>query len=84
MMLPAGTRVLSDPATGRGTLITPDGKVWRLNMAATVAFSTLAAGGTAADAEAAMARRWPDILADTLRQDLDEVLTALSEGEATS
>lgn len=78
-MLPAGTQVLSDPATGRGTLITPDGQVWRLNPAAVLATAALAAGGTVQDAEHALTRAWPAVPLESLRADLDALFGQLQD-----
>jgi len=78
-MLPTGTRVLSDPATGRGTLITPGGQVWRLNPAAALATAALAAGGTAQDAEQALIRAWPAVPLESLQADLDALVGRLQD-----
>ncbi|EXU69899.1 hypothetical protein Z951_00020 [Streptomyces sp. PRh5] len=75
--LAAGARVVTDPVTGRGTLITSDSGVWTLNPTAAVALTELAHGGTVAGAEEELARRWPDIPPATLRADLDTLLAEL-------
>ncbi|WP_432252275.1 PqqD family peptide modification chaperone [Streptomyces sp. HNM1019] len=73
----AGARVVNDPVTGRGTLITSDSGVWTLNPAAAVALTELANGGTVAGAEEELARRWPDVPSAALRADLGTLLTEL-------
>ncbi|MCZ1012208.1 PqqD family peptide modification chaperone [Streptomyces lydicus] len=79
LTLAPGARVLTDPATGHGTLVSADGEVFTLNPTAAVALSTLADGGTVAHAEEELARRWPCVPSDSLRADLDVLLGQLQE-----
>jgi hypothetical protein len=79
LTLATGARVLTDPATGRGTLITPDSGVWTLNPTAAVVLTALADGGTVAGAEEELARRWPAVPIHTLRADLGRLLGELRD-----
>ncbi|MFI1203502.1 PqqD family peptide modification chaperone [Streptomyces sp. NPDC020883] len=82
LTLATGVQILTDPATGRGTLITPDTGVWTLNPTAVVALTELAGGGTVARTEEELARRWPTIPIASLRADLDALLGELQEAGA--
>ena len=84
LTLATGARLVTDPATGRGTLITPDTRVWTLNPAAVVVLAELARGGTVADAEHRLARRWPQVPVDRLRADMDSLLGGLQEAGAVT
>lgn len=72
-------QLLSDPMTGRGTLVTEDGQLWTLNVTATTALTVLLAGGTQADAEEALARRWPHVPLRRLSAELTTCLTPLRD-----
>lgn len=84
LTLTTGAQIVTDPATGRGTLITPDTRVWILNPAAIVALTELARGGTVADAEHQLVRRWPQVPVARLRVDLDSLLGELQEAGAVT
>ncbi|MER0476819.1 PqqD family peptide modification chaperone [Streptomyces sp. Edi2] len=82
LTLATGVRVLTDPSTGHGTLVSADGDVFTLNPTAAVALSALADGGTVARAEEELARRWPCVPFVSLRADLDALLGQLQEAGA--
>jgi hypothetical protein len=82
LTLATGAQILTDPATGRGTLITPDTGVWTLNPTAAVTLTELAGGGTVASAEEELARRWPAVPVASLRADLDGLLGELQDAGA--
>lgn len=82
LTLATGAQILTDAATGRGTLITPDTGVWTLNPTAAVALTELAHGGSVVGAEEELARRWPTIPIASLRADLDGLLGELQEAGA--
>ncbi|MFF9077365.1 PqqD family peptide modification chaperone [Streptomyces sp. NPDC014735] len=84
LTLTTGAQIVTDPATGRGTLVTPDTRVWTLNPSAVVALTELARGGTVADAELQLVRRWPDVPVARLRTDLDTLLGTLQEAGAVT
>ncbi|MFF9397442.1 PqqD family peptide modification chaperone [Streptomyces sp. NPDC014744] len=84
LTLTTGAQIVTDPATGRGTLVTPDTRVWTLNPSAVVALTELARGGTVADAELQLVHRWPDVPVARLRTDLDTLLGTLQEAGAVT
>ncbi|MBC3990417.1 PqqD family protein [Streptomyces sp. AC563] len=77
-----GAQIVTDPASGRGSLITPDTGVWTLNPTALVALTVLANGQPVARVEEELARRWPAVPLDQLRSDLDRLLADLEQGGA--
>lgn len=82
LTLTRNTRVLIDPDTGLGSVITPDQQVWTLNRSAVLAMGELANGGSVSEAEAAIARRWPTVPIDQVRADLDALIKEMEQAGA--
>jgi hypothetical protein len=79
LTLAPGTRIIVDPATGTGSLVTADRRLWTLNPSAVTALLALQEGRQAAAAEAALAAAYPDTPIERVREDLDALLGRLQQ-----